>query len=451
MPIAPESGDHVCGKLGEYSIQSIITEGDTAWSLKARRGGDEVFLKYYKSPTPNVSWYENYLAYEQELNHRLNQPETFQFCVLPTDTFCTSPDPDDWNHYLFQAYEYIHADDLSCLLTTALSWEKRKSIAKVFLMAMKKIHAAGVIHCDLKPENVQMVPTSAGMGLIPRIIDMDRSIMVGRTAPWKTGEAYEQEGYSGTPRYFSPEHLRGQCPQTASDVFTIGIILAEILCGKHPYGHLENESARRNAVLHGEHRALELLATLGGSAENARSYAALMTRCLSPAPEERPSCEELHSKLLELDFMLMEDDDFEEGGKEFGHSGSSAGSSETDDSGISKPPPTTKSIPKAAGLRLTGDLGSVDFRISLEIGSQQLGEASSETQYANKRQFRLERAPGDGWFISPCPGTAALTLHNEAELTERTRLQDGDSICLMGRSSGKKAMRLTVHFISVSK
>jgi serine/threonine protein kinase len=60
---------------------------------------------------------------------------------------------------------------------------------------------------------------------------MDFSVLVDRRAPW-----HGYQGYVGSDNYRSPEHItRGAVPGLASDVFTCGLMLHELLAGVHPY------------------------------------------------------------------------------------------------------------------------------------------------------------------------------------------------------------------------
>lgn len=441
MPVSPKIGTVIQGRKGQYEILNILNQGNMAWSLEVAdlsHGRRRTFLKYYLSPTPRVDWYAAYIDYVNEINERLESSNAAQYCVLCQDLFTANPKPGKCpDEYLFQAFEFIESGcDLRGLLDRGnLTWDKRKSIAKVFLVSMKNIHSSGVVHCDLKPENVQMVPREGTkLGLIPRMIDMDRSILATKDAPWRSGK--NPEGYTGTPGYMSPEHLSGKKPTTASDCFTIGLILAELLCGTAPFGRFSAESpeAYKRAVLAGgrfDH--LQLLGTLGNSAENAAKFATLIESCFAVDQNRRPNCVELHKELLELD------------------RGATATTEEP--SSFSPPPPEVAPPqpppppppPPCLSLVMTGDKGKATFRIPQGVGSMVLADVVSNVRVFAKEQFRLERESGD-WYIAPSPNAPNLTAVNDVELTERIKLQDGDTISAMGRASRKTASPLRVSF-----
>ena len=450
MPVSPKTGTIVQGRKGQYEILKILNQGNMSWSLEvadvshARR---RTFLKYYLSPTPRVDWYAAYIDYVNEINERLEASNAAQYCVLCQDLFTANPKPGKCpDEYLFQAFEFIDSGcDLRGLLDRGdLTWDKRKSIAKVFLVSMKNIHSAGVVHCDLKPENVQMVPREGTrLGLIPRMIDMDRSILAAKDAPWRSGK--NPEGYTGTPGYLSPEHLSGKKPTTASDCFTIGLILAELLCGTAPFGRYSAESpeAYKKAVLDGNRfDHLKLIGTLGNSADKAEQFAKLIEACFAVDQSRRPTCVELHKAILELDRGAtatteepLRPSDAPPPPVPFAPSAPTP---------VPPPPPPPPPPPKLS-LVMTGDKGAATFRIPQGVGSMVLASVVSNARVFAKEQFRLER-DGVDWYIIPCQNAPNLTAVNDVELAERVKLQEGDVISAMGRSSRKTASPLRVSF-----
>jgi tRNA A-37 threonylcarbamoyl transferase component Bud32 len=98
--------------------------------------------------------------------------------------------------------------------------------------AMAAAHAAGIVHRDLKPENIMRLSNGTLKVLDFGIAKLDAaaletSLEQGLTLP---GEAI------GTPGYASPEQLLGRPVDRRSDVFSFGIVLYEMLTGRHPFG-----------------------------------------------------------------------------------------------------------------------------------------------------------------------------------------------------------------------
>lgn len=99
------------------------------------------------------------------------------------------------------------------------------------LNGMAAVHAAGIIHRDIKPENV-LVDTSAGW---PRLKLTDFGVARLSYGPSLT----KLTGVIGTPEYMAPELTESNRATPAADVYSAGIVLYEMLCGRTPFagGH----------------------------------------------------------------------------------------------------------------------------------------------------------------------------------------------------------------------
>ncbi len=444
MPIKTKVGEVIRGTKGSYEVVREITEGNMAWALEAKdidHDGKRIFLKYYKSPTPTVDWYNDYISYVGEINRRLEENAAARYCVLSNDLFIANPRPSAEfckSEFLFQTYDFIDSGyDMQKLLDTSdASVNERLLVAKIFLVAMSKVHEAGVIHCDLKPENVQLVLRSevgaSQKKWLPRMIDMDRSILADVEAPWTKGS--NKEGYTGTPGYFSPEHLRGEKPQRASDVFTIGIILAELIGNGHPFrNYTADADALKQAILNGRYTPVSLLP---GVDVPGTDFAKLIERCLSPDPVKRPTCAELHSTLRDA-----------------------AGNDSVPDP-HRVPPPTTPTRPpqsseskqnpvRVVAIKLRGDKGEIVQYAPMVFGRNTLNGVSAQAEkFCSGSQFRLDYDKGtQTWYISPVEESTNFTGLNGNPLQVKTALNDGDTICLIGKASGRQAMPITVSLL----
>ncbi len=116
--------------------------------------------------------------------------------------------------------EYIDGTTLLGILHSRgpLELQEAREIASQFLAGLESIHQAGLIHRDLKPENVMI--TRSG-----RVVVMDFGIAKG-LADQKVGTV------SGTPAYMAPEQSRGEEVNARADVFSAGVVLAEMIAPK---------------------------------------------------------------------------------------------------------------------------------------------------------------------------------------------------------------------------
>ena len=109
-------------------------------------------------------------------------------------------------------------------------------IVQQLLRTLKAAHAQGVIHADVKSDNLIAEPTPEGEAIT--LIDFGLARLDGK---WETG------GFvSGTPEYMAPELVRGEAPTVASDLYSVGVILYELLTGVTPFqGGTPEEILRR--------------------------------------------------------------------------------------------------------------------------------------------------------------------------------------------------------------
>ncbi|MEU2339075.1 protein kinase [Streptomyces sp. NPDC013172] len=148
-----------------------------------------------------------------------------------------------------------------------------RSLGAGIAVALSAIHAQGIVHLDLKPANVLL--TEDG----PRVIDFGIAQIERLTEP--------RRGFAGTYAYASPEQLREQAAFTpASDVFSLGTVLARLALGRSPWGRDTPSVVAR------------IRAGTPDLAGLPKDLAELVRRCLHPDPEGRPTAGEVAEALV---------------------------------------------------------------------------------------------------------------------------------------------------------
>ena len=126
----------------------------------------------------------------------------------------------------FITMEFIEGQDLSSLAKEKLPYEKSVDIMYQVCTALDAAHSEGVVHRDLKPQNVMVDKTG-------RAIVMDFGI--ARSTEASAGMMTNTGALIGTPDYMSPEQVMGEHVDARSDLFTVGIMLFQLLVGQLPF------------------------------------------------------------------------------------------------------------------------------------------------------------------------------------------------------------------------
>ncbi len=132
----------------------------------------------------------------------------------------------DGTYYL--TMRFLKGKPLSDYISIAQPARKVVEIVTKLAQALESAHAKGVVHRDLKPGNIMMVG-----GAVPVVMDFGLAKLIRQT-----NDKLTQDGSMlGTPAYMPPEQLQGQLEQMgpASDIFSLGVILYELLTGRLPF------------------------------------------------------------------------------------------------------------------------------------------------------------------------------------------------------------------------
>ncbi len=188
---------------------------------------------------------------------------------------------------VFLAMERVAGQTLRAALrerATPFDVERALAIARDVATGLREAHAAGIVHRDLKPENVMITPDGQvkilDFGLAKRLAPADSAPPPSREQG--TGDLATTEGQiMGTAGYMSPEQALGEPVDTRTDLFSLGVLLYELLTQTRPF---QGES--RMAVLVATHRD-------SPAPPSARNPAvppgadAVVLRCLAKSREDR--------------------------------------------------------------------------------------------------------------------------------------------------------------------
>src|SRR5205807_6054552 len=96
--------------------------------------------------------------------------------------------------------------------------------------ALAAAHAAGVVHRDIKPQNLM-----ARADGIVKVLDFGLARRLPADGAADLAAVTDPDTRIGTPLYMSPEQSRGEPVGAASDIFSLGIVLYELATGQHPF------------------------------------------------------------------------------------------------------------------------------------------------------------------------------------------------------------------------
>jgi serine/threonine protein kinase/serine/threonine protein phosphatase PrpC len=141
---------------------------------------------------------------------------------------------DDRQTQLYLAMPFYDGETLENRLKhrPMLSLTAGLDIALKIARGLVAMHRAGVIHRDIKPDNVILCPPVPGQPTIVKIIDFG-------VARQKTAEDTGIVSEPGTPSYMAPELLKGLQASEASDQFALGVTIYRLFTGRFPYGEIE--------------------------------------------------------------------------------------------------------------------------------------------------------------------------------------------------------------------
>jgi serine/threonine-protein kinase len=177
------------------------------------------------------------------------------------------------------ALEYVEGQPISAYCDERrLPVRERVKLFRQVLLAVQHAHANLVIHRDLKPANILVTPQGEA-----RLLDFGiAKLLEAEGDAIAETELTREAGRALTLRYASPEQLTGLPLTTACDVYSLGVVLYELLCGERPYERADTATALERAILETDPRAPSRRHLLVAPAHARGTTPKTLRRMLSP-------------------------------------------------------------------------------------------------------------------------------------------------------------------------
>lgn len=248
-----------------FRVKRRLAEGamGEVYLAQDERLGRKVALKFLKATGLAPSTFERFLE-EARTTARFAHPHIVTVYAVGTH-----------GHRPYLALEFLDGESLRDRLDRGpLPLPEALRVARAVADALTEAHRHGVIHADLKPENV-VLPSDGR----PRVVDFGLARLSGS----------DGVAASGTPAYMAPERWQGAAPSTAIDVWSLGVLLHELIEGERPLSDAE-------------------LATFAfaphppplGKGVAHHPVGEVLSACLAVDPSARPSAEVVAQRLAAL-------------------------------------------------------------------------------------------------------------------------------------------------------
>jgi serine/threonine protein kinase len=268
--------DPLIGRLinERYKILSVIAHGGMGKVYRAEQAplGRLVALKVL-SPNyngENDPEFHKRFFLEASIASKLRHPNTV--------TIFDYGKTDDEVYYI--AMELLEGRTLHRALRDdgTLNPERTVHIASQICRALREAHGLGVIHRDLKPANVYLVK-HGDESEFTKVLDFGLVKNIE-----EKGEALTQVGlFMGSPKYMSPEQIRGEAVDGRVDIYALGVIIYEMLTGKVPYDSPNSV----NILMAHVHEQIPSLHELNPHVRVPAALEQIVRKCMAKNPDDR--------------------------------------------------------------------------------------------------------------------------------------------------------------------
>jgi predicted ATPase len=271
-------------QLGRYEIVGPLGRGGMGEVYRARdaRLGRDVAVKVLPAHLTQHPERIDRFVREARAASSLNHPN-----IVTIHEIGDAPETG-----LFIVMELVKGRSLRELMAGPCAYGMLLQTGRQMAGALAVAHEAGIVHRDVKPENVMVRDDD-----YVKVLDFGLARLVSTRAEDSESETTpgtELGAVLGTTRYMSPEQARGEMVTTASDVFSLGIVLYELATGQHPFFALSDLDVRHAII------AEPALPPASLKTDLSATLSSLILQMLEKAPSLRPPAREVETILAAM-------------------------------------------------------------------------------------------------------------------------------------------------------
>jgi serine/threonine protein kinase/Tfp pilus assembly protein PilF len=201
-------------KLGQGGLGAVYLARDQQLHSKP------VVVKVLLDEPGQDEWFKKKFRQEVEALSRIDHPG-----VVGILDWGQTPDSKQ-----FLVMQFVKGRSLRSLIKAeGMEFDEVAQIMRQTAQALSAAHDQGVLHCDLKPENIMLQDLGEGAYQV-KIVDFG----IAKIRDSQISSTSSETKVAGTLHYMAPEQLKGR-PSTASDIFALGVIAYEMLTGRRPF------------------------------------------------------------------------------------------------------------------------------------------------------------------------------------------------------------------------
>ena len=234
---APAPGGDLVGRTvsGKFAVEALLGRGAMGTVYRARQLALDktVALKVLNRDLAAEPTFADRFGREARAASRLDHPNSIRVFDFGEDD----------GGLLYLVMEYVEGRDLRAILSDRgpLAPSVAADVLSQVLAALQVAHDMGVLHRDLKPENIMVargVGEDGGPADVVKVCDFGIAKLLNQPSQASEGGGGRRTTAGivvGTPEYMSPEQARGEAVDGRSDLYSVGVVLYELLAGTPPF------------------------------------------------------------------------------------------------------------------------------------------------------------------------------------------------------------------------